>query len=84
MIKTLENRRTFWCGSWMILIVLVCSLFTGCTLLDVKDKGGMMNPDAASLEGETSTDGDRTENDISRFMKIETRVRVWIRDQWGQ
>lgn len=72
MIKTLENRRTFWCGSWMILIILVCSLFTGCTLLDVKDKGGMINPDAASLEGETSTDGDRTENDISRFMKNKT------------
>ena len=56
----------------MILIILVCSLFTGCTLLDVKDKGGMINPDAASLEGETSTDGDRTENDISRFMKNKT------------
>ena len=72
MIKTLENRRIFRCSSWMILIVLVCSLFTGCTLLDVKDKGGMINPDAASLEGETSMDGDRTENDISRFMKNKT------------
>ena len=72
MIKTLENRRIFRCSSWMILIVLVCSLFTGCTLLDVKDKGGMINPDAASLEGETSTDGDSAENDISRFMKNKT------------
>ena len=72
MIKALENRRIFRCGSWMILIVLACSLFTGCTLLDVKDKGGMINPDAASLEGETSTDGDSAENDISRFMKNKT------------
>lgn len=50
----------------------MCLLFTGCALLDIKDKGGMVNPDAVSEE-ETGVAENETENDMSRFMKRRQR-----------
>ena len=72
MIKSLENKRTFLKGVRIILAVLMCSLFTGCALLDVKDKGGMENPDVVSKAETTSTTGNTAEDPMSRFIKEET------------
>ncbi len=55
----------------------MCSLFTGCALVDIKDKGGMENPDVVSREEETGTDGDKARGNINRFMKRRRgRVRL--------
>ena len=72
MTKTLEMKRTFLSGSRIVLAVLMCSLFTGCALVDIKDKGRMENPDVVSREEETGTDGDKAESNINRFMKKKT------------
>lgn len=50
MTKSLETKRSFLSVSRIVLAVLMCLLFTGCALLDIKDKGGMVNPDAVSEE----------------------------------
>ena len=67
MTKSLETKRSFLSVSRIVLAVLMCLLFTGCALLDIKDKGGMVNPDAVSEE-ETGVAGNETENNMSRFM----------------
>ena len=71
MTKSLETKRSFLSVSRIVLAVLMCLLFTGCALLDIKDKGGMVNPDAVSEE-ETGVAGNKTENNMSRFMKTKT------------
>ena len=71
MTKSLETKRLFLSVSRIVLAVLMCLLFTGCALLDIKDKGGMVNPDAVSEE-ETGVAGNETENNMSRFMKKKT------------
>ena len=71
MTKSLETKRSFLSVSRIVLALLMCLLFTGCALLDIKDKGGMVNPDAVSEE-ETGVAGNETENDMSRFMKKKT------------
>lgn len=73
MTKSLETKRSFLSVSRIVLAVLMCLLFTGCALLDIKDKGGMVNPDAVSEE-ETGVAGNETENDMSRFMKKKTET----------
>lgn len=72
MTKSLETKRSFLSVSRIVLAVLMCLLFTGCALLDIKDKGGMVNPDAVSEE-ETGVAENETENDMSRFMKRRQR-----------
>ena len=71
MTKSLETKRSFLSVSRIVLAVLMCLLFTGCALLDIKDKGGMVNSDAVSEE-ETGVAGNETENNMSRFMKKKT------------
>ncbi len=73
MTKSLETKRSFLSVSRIVLAVLMCLLFTGCALLDIKDKGGMVNPDAVSEE-ETGVAENETENDMSRFMKKKTET----------
>lgn len=72
MIKSLENKRTFLKGGRIILAVLMCSLFTGCALLDVKDKGGMENPDVVSRGETAGADESTAGSNMNRFMKKET------------
>lgn len=72
MIKSLENKRTFLKGGWIILAVLMCSLFTGCALLDVKDKGGMENPDVVSRGETAGADESTAGSNMNRFMKKKT------------
>ena len=72
MIKSLENNRTVLNGSRIVLVALMCSMLTGCALLDVKDKGGMENPDVVSKAETTSTTGNTAEDPMSRFIKKET------------
>ena len=72
MTKSLETKRSFLSVSRIVLAVLMCLLFTGCALVDIKDKGGMENPDVVSREDETGTDGDKAEGNINRFMKKKT------------
>ena len=72
MIKSLENKRTFLKGVRIILAVLMCSLFTGCALLDVKDKGGMENPDVVSRGETAGADESTAGSNMNRFMKKKT------------
>ena len=72
MIKSLANKRTFLKGGRIILAVLMCSLFTGCALLDVKDKGGMENPDVVSRGETAGADESTAGSNMNRFMKKKT------------
>lgn len=76
MTKSLETKRSFLSVSRIVLAVLMCLLFTGCALLDVKDKGGMENPDVVSRAETTSTTGNTAEDPMSRFIKKETGTEI--------
>ena len=60
MADLFKNRRNRRRGFPVALALLLCPLLAACGLLDIKDKGGMENPDVvrARQEGKEGPDDD--------------------------